>query len=136
MLDVDHFKHFNDAYGHRAGDLVLRLVGRLLTENIKGRDIAARYGGEEFAIVLLGADLSAATHVARQICSTLANKRIKLSNGTEQGCGRVTVSIGVAQVRMGDTAASLIDRADAALYAAKHAGRNQVAAEREALATV
>jgi len=85
MLDVDHFKRFNDNYGHRVGDLVLRLVGRLLVDNIKGRDLAARYGGEEFAILLVGADLLDASKVARQICATLALKRVNLSTDSEQG---------------------------------------------------
>lgn len=131
LLDVDHFKRFNDTYGHSTGDLVLRLVGRLLVENIKGRDIAARYGGEEFAILLVGADLDAGANVARQICTTLANQRFKLTRTTEQGQGRVTISIGVAQLRTADSPGSVMDRADAALYAAKHAGRNRVLTERE-----
>lgn len=131
MLDVDHFKRFNDTYGHSTGDLVLRLVGRLLVESIKGRDLAARYGGEEFAILLIGADLDAGAKVARQICTTLANKRFKLTSSTEQGQGRVTISIGVAQLRTADLPGSALDRADAALYAAKHAGRNWVMTERE-----
>ena len=131
LLDVDNFKRFNDTYGHSTGDLVLRLVGRLLIESIKGRDIAARYGGEEFAILLVGADLNAAANVARQICSTLANKRFKLASATEQGQGRVTISIGVAQLRAADSVRAVVDRADAALYAAKRAGRNRVVTELE-----
>ncbi len=133
MLDIDHFKRFNDTYGHRAGDLVLRLVGRLLIESIKGRDLAARYGGEEFAILLIGADLDDAAEIARQICATLALKRLNLSNGSERGRGRVSMSIGVAQFRVSDTTATVVDRADAALYAAKHAGRNRVMTERALL---
>lgn len=131
MLDVDHFKRFNDTYGHSTGDLVLRLVSRLLVDSTKARDLAARYGGEEFAILLIGADLDAGANIARHICTALANKRLKLSSSTEQGEGRVTVSIGVAQLRMADSPSSVMDRADAALYAAKHAGRNRVLTERE-----
>jgi diguanylate cyclase len=126
LLDIDHFKQFNDMYGHSTGDLVLRLVGRLLIENIKGRDIAARYGGEEFGVLLVGAEINAAADVARQICTLLASKRLKVSGDTESGHGRVTISIGVAQLRSTDSLGSVIDRADAALYAAKHAGRNCV----------
>ena len=131
LLDIDFFKRFNDTYGHRTGDLVLRLVGRLLIESIKGRDLAARYGGEEFAVLLIGADLNAAANVGRQICATLADRRFKLSSGTEAGESRVTISIGVAQLRATDAEGSAIDRADAALYAAKHAGRNRVMTERD-----
>ena len=131
LLDVDHFKLFNDTYGHSTGDLVLRLVSRLLVDSIKGRDSAARYGGEEFAILLVGAELDAGAHVARQICTTLANKRFKLTGAKEQGQGRVTISIGVAQLRATDTLRSVVDRADAALYAAKHAGRNRVMTEHQ-----
>jgi diguanylate cyclase len=136
LLDVDNFKQFNDLYGHSTGDLVLRLVGRLLIESIKGRDIAARYGGEEFGILLIGAEINAAAHVARQICASLASKRFKVSGGKESGQGRVTISIGVAQLRITDSLASVIDRADAALYAAKHAGRNRVLTEGESMAGV
>lgn len=131
LLDIDDFKRFNDSYGHSTGDLVLRLVGRLLIESIKGRDLAARYGGEEFGVLLIGADLDAAAKVARQVGASLANKRFKVSSATEQGQATVTVSIGVAQLHASDTIASVIDRADLALYAAKHAGRNRVITEAE-----
>ena len=129
LLDVDHFKRFNDAHGHQAGDLVLRLVARLLSDNIKGRDTVARYGGEEFAVLLAGADITAATSVGQQICGALAAKRL-VPKGTKQGLGHVTISIGVAQYRLGDSGATLVSRADAALYAAKDLGRNRVVSER------
>lgn len=132
LLDVDHFKRFNDTYGHHTGDLVLRLVGRLLSDNIKGRDTVARYGGEEFAILLTGAGQEAASVVARQICRALSSKQLvsKPSQGT---VGNITISIGVAQHRPGESMASLIERADAALYRAKDLGRNQVCTEAEML---
>jgi len=125
LLDIDHFKQFNDSYGHSTGDLVLRLVARLLTDNSKGRDLVARYGGEEFAILLSGADLKAAAAVAQQICDALSNKRL-VFKGSQQAVGHVTVSIGVAQHRAGEGLATLIERADAALYRAKDFGRNRV----------
>ncbi len=127
MLDIDHFKRFNDTYGHRTGDLVLRLVGRVVADNVKGRDTAARYGGEEFAVILTGADLRAGAVVAGQIRAVLDGKRLIAKGGQQHGS--VTISAGVAQFSPGDTAASLIERADAALYAAKHAGRNRVCIE-------
>ncbi len=135
MLDVDHFKIFNDTYGHATGDLVLRLVARLLTDNSKGRDTVARYGGEEFAILLVGADLESAITVANQICESLSSKRLVMK-GSKQDIGQVTISIGVAEHRAGDTMATLIDRADAALYRAKELGRNQVCSEAQLMREV
>ncbi|GAN77992.1 GGDEF domain-containing protein [Acidisphaera rubrifaciens] len=124
LVDIDHFKAFNDAHGHRTGDLVLRLVARVLASNVKGRDCAARYGGEEFAVLLAGADLEAGGVVARQICQELSSKR--LVEGAAQGALRITVSIGVAQYGAPETPTALIQRADAAMYEAKQLGRNQV----------
>lgn len=128
LIDVDHFKVFNDTHGHRVGDLVLRLVARLLADNVKGRDTVARYGGEEFAVILAGAELRAAAIVAQQICEALSNKHL-VNKGTTQRFGRVSVSIGVAQARPGETAAALLERADVALYEAKRTGRNRVCTE-------
>jgi diguanylate cyclase len=128
LLDIDHFKRFNDTYGHRTGDLVLRLVGRVVADNVKGRDTAARYGGEEFAVILTGADLRAGAVVAGQMRFVLDGKRL-VTKDAQQHHGSVTISAGVAQFWPGDTTVSLIERADAALYAAKHAGRNRVCVE-------
>ena len=125
LLDVDHFKRFNDAYGHHTGDLVLRVVARLLADNIKGRDTVARYGGEEFAILLAGANQDAAAVVARQICKALSSKRL-VNRSSQQAVDHITISIGVAQHRPGETMGVLIERADAALYRAKELGRNRV----------
>ena len=129
LLDIDHFKRFNDTYGHATGDLVLRLVGRVIADNVKGRDTAARYGGEEFVILLNGADLRPAAVVAGQIRTILDGKRLTIK-GMQQDAGRVTISAGVAQFRAGDSAVSLVERADAALYEAKRLGRNRVCIER------
>lgn len=125
MIDVDHFKRFNDTHGHRAGDRVLRLVGQLLSDNLKGRDTAARYGGEEFAILLDGANVEAGRAVAAQLCEQLAQRRL-IKRDTGQSIGQVTCSIGVAQHRSGDDGSALIERADQALYVAKRSGRNRV----------
>jgi diguanylate cyclase len=127
MIDVDHFKRINDTYGHPAGDLVLRLIGRLLADNVKGRDTAARYGGEEFVVLLVRADLKATTTVANQIRVALESKQLFKKRASNDPV-RVTVSVGVAQFRSSETAASLLERADAALYQAKSLGRNQVCA--------
>lgn len=130
LLDIDHFKRFNDTYGHRTGDLVLRLVGRVIADNVKGRDTAARYGGEEFAIILSGAGLQPSAIVAGQIRAVLDGKRLTVKGG-QQDHSSVTISAGVAQLRAGDNAAALIERADAALYEAKRLGRNRVCVESE-----
>jgi diguanylate cyclase len=130
MLDVDHFKRINDTYGHHGGDLVLRLIGRLLSESVKGRDTSARYGGEEFAVILVGADLKAGASVANQIRLALESKNLVKGRSTDNS-HKVTVSIGVAQFRPNETAASLLERADVAMYQAKQLGRNRVCAPQE-----
>jgi diguanylate cyclase len=125
MIDVDHFKLVNDTYGHQTGDLVLRLIGRLLFDSVKGRDTSARYGGEEFVVLLPGTVLKDGVALANQIRLSLDNKHLVKRRSTDD-FGKITVSVGVAQCQPRDTAASLLDRADAAMYQAKHQGRNQV----------
>ncbi|MGI4945897.1 MAG: GGDEF domain-containing protein [Janthinobacterium lividum] len=130
MLDVDHFKQFNDRHGHATGDLVLRLVGRLLTEIATSRDVMARYGGEEFAMLLVGADLKAAIVRASAICQTLGTRRL-VRKGSTQEIGSITASFGIAQHRPGETIDAVVERADASLYLAKSLGRNRVCSETE-----
>ncbi len=130
IADVDRFKTFNDTYGHKTGDLVLRLVGRLLAENVKGKDTACRYGGEEFALILTGADEYAGSRVAEQVRAALDGKRL-INRGNGQHLSGVTMSIGVAAHRPNERASSLIERADAALYHAKNTGRNRVCVSSE-----
>jgi len=125
MLDIDHFKKFNDTYGHAVGDHVLRLFAMVLKESIKGRDTAARYGGEEFAIILPGAAMAGAKSVAEQIRSVLEQRPI-MNRSTGKRLGVVTCSIGVAQYQPGEPVGDLIERADKALYQAKREGRNCV----------
>jgi diguanylate cyclase len=128
LLDIDHFKRFNDTWGHQTGDQVLRLVAMTLKSNIKGQDTAARYGGEEFAAILPETDLDGAMIVADNIRKAVQAKEL-LKRSTNEKLGRITASFGVAMYRGGDTASSLIERADRCLYAAKHAGRNRVVGE-------
>ena len=125
LADIDHFKVVNDTYGHVLGDKVIRAVAHVLRSSIKGRDVAARLGGEEFAILLPQTSLSGATAVAEQIRGTVAQGRICRPDGNES-IGQVTLSVGVAIARPGDTLEALLERADAAMYAAKRAGRNRV----------
>lgn len=128
MSDVDHFKSFNDKYGHVTGDQVLRLVAISVKQNVKGQDIAARYGGEEFAVALPKTGLRAALNVADHIRRAVMTKELMKKSSGER-LGRVTVSVGVALLRPDDTPQSLIERADSCLYAAKRAGRNRVICE-------
>jgi diguanylate cyclase len=128
MFDIDHFKSFNDSYGHLTGDQVLRLVGMSLKQTIKGQDITARYGGEEFAVVLPNTALRQALTVADHIRRAVMSKELK-KKSTGEILGRVTISVGVAMLKPGDDTDSLIERADACLYAAKRNGRNRVICE-------
>jgi diguanylate cyclase len=125
LADIDHFKQLNDTYGHLLGDKVIRSVAQLISESIKGRDIAARIGGEEFAIFLPETTVEGATVLAKRICAATASRSIR-RNGADQSVDRVTISIGVAASTVTDTLETLLDRADKAMYAGKNAGRNRV----------
>ena len=130
MVDIDHFKKFNDTYGHQMGDEVIKIVARVLTDTLRGSDVVARFGGEEFAVLLPGTPTNGALVVAENIRKSIANKRLKRRDA-EEDMGQVNVSIGLARFRVGegDTVPFLIKRADEALYSAKKAGRNRVVAE-------
>ncbi len=130
LIDIDHFKKFNDNFGHGVGDQVLRLVAKALRERVRDIDLPARYGGEELIAVLPGADLAtcaaAAERIRRSICECKITRR---STGEE--LPGITVSIGVGQFQPGEPMESLVDRCDRALYQAKKCGRNRVVTERE-----
>jgi diguanylate cyclase len=130
ICDIDHFKKFNDTWGHQTGDQVLRVVAGCLSENIKGRDMAARYGGEEFGLVLRGATLEGAILVAEQIRQSVEGHRL-VKKSTGDVLGTMTISIGVAQFGPHEKAEAVVRRADACLYGAKHNGRNLVIAEND-----
>lgn len=124
MLDVDHFKQINDTYGHDAGDVVLRSIGQQLLASVRAGDIVCRYGGEEFVLILPAVTLDVVTGRAEIIRQSIGSTPITFQGGI---LPVVTVSMGVTIVA--DSQASVSDaltRADTALYAAKHAGRNQV----------
>lgn len=133
MVDIDHFKRFNDTHGHQLGDQVLRLVARTLTDCVRQGDLPARYGGEEFAVVLPRTTLSAGRPIAERIRTTLAARKIVRRNTGEE-LGGITISIGAALFRPGEAPAALIARADSALYAAKRQGRNRLVVEDETAA--
>jgi diguanylate cyclase len=122
MADVDHFKKFNDAHGHQAGDEVLRGVAKLLRRKMREMDVVARYGGEEFAVILPGTNLEEACKAALRACAGLEAAHFR-HEGRDL---RVTASFGVAEVAPSCDAAALVGRADRALYAAKTGGRNCV----------
>ncbi len=125
MIDIDHFKAFNDTYGHQVGDQVLRLVAMTLINEVKGQDMAARYGGEEFVIILPGTNVNAAKIVAENLRKAVEKKEV-INRATGQNLGQITISLGVAQFYSEETADDLVHRADKALYASKNKGRNMV----------
>jgi diguanylate cyclase len=130
LIDIDHFKKFNDDYGHQVGDQVLRLVAKVLQEGVREVDLAARYGGEELIAVLPGADLEACTAVAERIRRRIAEAKLT-RRATGKEIGSITVSIGVAQFRLAESADAMIERCDRGLYQAKRLGRNRTVTETE-----
>lgn len=125
FTDIDRFKHINDRFGHLFGDKVIRAIGSVLKDNVKGRDVAARYGGEEFAILLPDTPLEGARVLAEKLRGLVAGSRIRRSDDNAM-LESVTVSVGVACYRRGEAAEEFVRRADLALYAAKAGGRNRV----------
>jgi diguanylate cyclase len=125
VIDIDHFKRFNDTWGHQTGDQVLRYVASVIGRLAAGPRFAARYGGEEFSILFpneAAADVEVAVNSIREeIASRMLKRR-----STNEDLGAVSISAGVAQRHAGETVAALMERADAALYASKRTGRNRV----------
>jgi diguanylate cyclase len=128
MLDIDHFKKFNDTHGHHIGDQVLRLLASVLKQSVKGQDTPARYGGEEFAVVLPQTVLENAVKLAEAIRLRVSRRSV-VNRATSQRLGSFTVSIGAAEFVPGEPLRQFVERADRALYAAKKAGRNRVMSE-------
>ncbi|SHG35847.1 diguanylate cyclase [Bradyrhizobium erythrophlei] len=130
LIDIDHFKKFNDSFGHGVGDQVLRLMASVLRERLRESDLPARYGGEELIAVLPGADLATCAAVAERIRRLISECRIT-RRSTQELLPSITVSIGVGQFQFGESMADLIERCDRALYLAKRNGRNRVVTEAE-----
>jgi diguanylate cyclase (GGDEF)-like protein len=123
MIDIDHFKRFNDTFGHEAGDILLRELGSLLSSQIRGGDIACRYGGEEFLVIMMDANLRCARERAEALREQVGNLQIHHHGETLR---KVTISIGVAAFPdHGSSAQEIINRADKALYKAKTRGRDR-----------
>jgi diguanylate cyclase len=128
MIDIDHFKKFNDSFGHQVGDQVLRLVAKVLQESVREDDLAARYGGEELMAVLPGVAGDICVEVAERIRRRISEARLT-RRATGEEISSVTVSIGVAQFRLAESAEMMIERCDRALYQAKRSGRNRTITE-------
>ena len=120
VLDVDDFKRINDTFGHAAGDEVLKMVAETLTGAVRGDDVVARIGGDEFALVAHGLSLAQADRRMRTMMAVLGDAKVGLSGS------KVTVSCGIAEFSAGDTAHSLMHRADEAVYEAKRAGKHHI----------
>jgi diguanylate cyclase len=125
VLDIDHFKRFNDTWGHQTGDQVLRYVASVMARVAGAPRIAARYGGEEFAMIFPRETRSQVQNALESIRKEISSRSLR-RRSTDDELGAVSLSAGFAQRRPGETASSLLDRADTALYASKHAGRNRV----------
>ncbi len=128
MFDVDHFKKFNDTWGHQTGDQVLRFVAGCIADNARPGDAPARFGGEEFSVILPTTALADAVSWANRICNIVRSKRL-IKRSTGGNLGVVTISAGVAKYKPGENAIQFLRRADTCLYAAKHAGRDRVISE-------
>ena len=129
MVDIDHFKHINDTFGHLTGDSVLRTMAALFKKQLKGKDLPARFGGEEFMLILPDTSLKNAAAVAENLRSRLSSIEWKQKT-SGKSMGKITISLGVAQFKAHESIESLIERTDKALYFAKDNGRNQVATEK------
>jgi len=131
MIDIDHFKKFNDTHGHQMGDQVLKLLATVLSDTVKGQDTPARYGGEEFAIILPDTGLNGAESLANTIRERICAKRVvNRVNGDD--LGKITVSAGAATFNSNESIDDFVARADQALYLAKRNGRDRVVASCQA----
>jgi diguanylate cyclase (GGDEF)-like protein len=123
MVDLDHFKRFNDTFGHQAGDAALRSLGDFLKKNTRGQDIVCRYGGEEFALVFSGATLEGTVERAEALRVGVKRMEVQYMG---QLLGTITVSMGIALFpEHGSNVAEVLRGADQALYSAKREGRDQ-----------
>ena len=123
MIDVDHFKEFNDSHGHATGDTVLAELGRAMINTTRETDIPCRYGGEEFAVILPGSDLENAQAIAERLLVNFGACRFATPQHGKVGA---SISLGVSQLTDDDDEDTLFERTDRALYQAKSRGRNRV----------
>lgn len=125
VIDIDHFKRFNDTWGHQTGDQVLRYVASVLGRTAKSPRLAARYGGEEFAMIFPDESPASVQKALNAVLKEISSRALR-RRSTNDELGAVTISAGFARLRPDETAACLLERADAALYASKRSGRNRV----------
>ncbi len=125
LCDIDHFKRFNDTWGHQTGDQIIRFVAACLSRFSSDTHVVARYGGEEFAVVLPNTSQHDAHTIAEKVRSTVESKRL-LRKSTNEDLGNITVSLGVSQFKDSESVECLIERCDTNLYKSKQTGRNRV----------
>ncbi|MBL8536486.1 MAG: GGDEF domain-containing protein [Hyphomonadaceae bacterium] len=125
LCDVDHFKRFNDTWGHHTGDQILRFLASAMQAHARPDSLVARYGGEEFAMILPRVSERTAAQIGETLRQAIQGKRLR-RRSTNEDLGQVTVSIGIARLQSGDTPVGLVERADACLYSSKRNGRNRV----------
>ncbi|MBL8550780.1 MAG: GGDEF domain-containing protein [Hyphomonadaceae bacterium] len=135
LCDIDHFKGFNDTWGHQTGDQILRFIASSLNQHALPDHLVARYGGEEFAVIMPRTGLNAARSIAEALRMGIQSKRLR-RRSTNEDLGQLTISIGIARMQPGDRPETLLDRADTCLYASKRNGRNQVTTDAAVAANV
>ena len=133
VIDIDHFKLFNDKWGHQTGDQVIRFIGGAICALAILPRTAARYGGEEFVVIMPRESLASAVRALEEIREEISLRNLR-RRATGEELGRVTISIGLAQRLLGESASAFIERADAALYTSKRGGRNRVTCDADRLA--
>lgn len=131
LCDIDHFKRFNDTWGHQTGDQIIRFVAACLSRFSKDYHVVARYGGEEFGIVLPRTDLAEARIIAEKVRASVESKRL-LRKSTNEDLGHITVSLGVSAYHTGESVEALIERCDTNLYKSKQSGRNRITVDVDA----
>lgn len=124
LIDIDHFKQFNDKHGHIVGDKVLSYVALALKQGVRGEDFVARYGGEEFVVLLPNTRFHDALQVAENLRERIAGKKLSVGKDTKLSLGAITISVGLTSIQDGDDIEGFLSRADRALYRAKSEGRN------------
>jgi diguanylate cyclase (GGDEF)-like protein len=127
LIDIDHFKSFNDGHGHDAGDVVLTAVAAVMSKNLRPTDLVARFGGEEFVILFPDTDLVEAVQAAERVREVVSRTDVSMPDG--KALPRVTISMGVAELKDGQKPSDLLKAADLAMYKAKKSGRNRVVAD-------
>ncbi len=131
FCDIDHFKRFNDTWGHQTGDQIIRFVSSTLKRNVEKNHLVARYGGEEFAVIMPITKLSKAKDIAENIRGLIERKKL-VRKSTNEDLGRVTISMGLSLFRDTDEIEDFIERSDMALYKSKQEGRNRLSVEENA----